>query len=82
MRARDDFAGAGGWDVAAHVLGLEVLGLEIDEAACATREAACLQAFPDGFPFQGTRTQIFQQIGNAVPPLLAYHVLATALDRA
>jgi DNA (cytosine-5)-methyltransferase 1 len=45
-------------------------------------EAACLQAFPDGFPFQGTRTQVFQQIGNAVPPLLAYHVLATALDGA
>jgi hypothetical protein len=30
----------GGWDVAADLLGLRVLGVEIDDAACATREAA------------------------------------------
>lgn len=35
------------------------------------REAARLQAFPDDFIFTGSAAQIRQQIGNAVPPLLA-----------
>ncbi|OQW91619.1 MAG: DNA (cytosine-5-)-methyltransferase [Thiotrichaceae bacterium IS1] len=42
------------------------------------REAARLQSFPDWFEFCGTETQQYYQIGNAVPPLLAYH-LATAV---
>lgn len=46
------------------------------------REAARLQSFPDGFRFAGTMNPAFRQIGNAVPPLLAYAVysqLATQL---
>lgn len=35
------------------------------------REAARLQAFPDDFIFEGSSAQIRQQIGNAVPALLA-----------
>jgi DNA (cytosine-5)-methyltransferase 1 len=42
------------------------------------REAARLQSFPDWFEFSGNETQQFNQIGNAVPPLLAYQ-LAMAL---
>lgn len=36
------------------------------------REAARLQSFPDGFEFPCSMVQAFGQVGNAVPPLLAY----------
>ena len=35
------------------------------------REAARLQSFPDDFDFVGSQGNVFQMIGNAVPPLLA-----------
>ncbi len=38
------------------------------------REAARLQSFPDWFEFSGTEIKQFNQIGNAVPPLLAYQL--------
>ena len=38
------------------------------------REAARLQAFPDSFEFAGPQGAVNNQIGNAVPPLLAYQI--------
>lgn len=50
-----------------------------DQARTLTlREAARLQSFPDRFVFSGSQAQIRQQIGNAVPPLLA-RALAEAI---
>jgi DNA (cytosine-5)-methyltransferase 1 len=40
------------------------------------REAARLQGFPDGYRFFGQGRDRFVQVGNAVPPLLAYQLAA------
>ena len=61
MSVVDLFAGPGGWDLPAHQLGLDVLGVEFDDAACATREAAGLNTLqsdvsaldPKDFPCDG-----------------------------
>lgn len=59
--AIDLFAGAGGWDIAAKQIGLRVMGIEWDEAACLTRKAAGLNTIKasvldvDPAQFIGTR---------------------------
>jgi DNA (cytosine-5)-methyltransferase 1 len=38
------------------------------------REAARIQSFPENFEFPVSDTQAFRQIGNAIPPVLMWHV--------
>ncbi len=50
------------------------------DRAISAREAARLQSFPDYYEFVGTKDSVYQQIGNAVPPLLGRAIAEKVLD--
>lgn len=48
------------------------------------REAARIQSFPDDFIFYPSTSNAYKQIGNAVPPVMAWHIarsIQTFLDK-
>jgi len=38
------------------------------------REAARIQSFPDSFEFVGSEADAYRQIGNAIPPVMFWHI--------
>lgn len=44
------------------------------------REAARIQSFPDAFQFPVSDTHAYRQIGNAVPPVMMWHIAKALAD--
>jgi DNA (cytosine-5)-methyltransferase 1 len=71
------------WTVPAHLSkdAYSHIHYDSDQArAISIREAARLQSFPDAFAFSGNVGERFRQVGNAVPPLLAWAVACSVLE--
>jgi len=54
--------------------GVVVLHHPSNQRRMSCRELATVQSFPLNYAFSGNRSSVYRQIGNAVPPLLAYAV--------
>jgi DNA (cytosine-5)-methyltransferase 1 len=70
------------WTIPAHLAKDAYSHIHHDDEqarAISIREAARLQSFPDGFRFTGNMGDCYQQVGNAVPPLLAWAIASAVL---
>ncbi|MFE5097092.1 DNA cytosine methyltransferase [Streptomyces sp. NPDC056638] len=62
-------------------MGLDRQGAAPEPIRITAQEAGVLQTFPADYPWAGNKGQMFSQIGNAVPPRLAAHLLAPYLGK-
>ena len=70
------------WTVTAHLGKDSYSHIHYDSTqkrAISVREASRLQSFPDSFIFTGNMGDCYRQIGNAVPPLMAWSIAATLM---
>ena len=44
------------------------------------REAARIQSFPDTFEFAGSEADAYRQIGNAIPPVMFWHIAKSVIS--
>lgn len=57
----------------------DALFLAVERRRLTVEECAKLQAFPDGWPFQGTKSSRYRQVGNACPAPMVEAVIRQVL---
>lgn len=91
LKTKGGYSGAYGrltWDMVAPTITRWVFhpgsgrwGHPIDIRTLTIREVARIQSFPDSYEFVGSYTDQSGQLGNAVPPLLAYNVIKSMFNQ-